>query len=127
MINPIHQQYETLYARYPHLGSKIQALWGTADCRKLLADSLISDRQGRAGFPPADAATLFNILRKHDQVFPQHNPDKPGDLPFKIFPTAKRPVPVTKNDGISLTGIVIFLIKVGVLIIVVKEVIRFLK
>ena len=126
-MNSVHVQYSAFYNKYPHLKNKIQTLWGTAECRKILSDSLLSDREGRSGFPPADAKTLFNILRKHDQLFPQHDPDKPGDLPFKIYQTAKHPVYKPENKGIDLNFIVKGLIGFGLIIIVVKEAIRFLK
>ena len=126
-MSSAHTQYETFYNKYPHLKSKIQFTWGTAECRKILSESMMSDREGRAGFPPEDAKMLFNILRKHDQLFPQHNPDKPGDPPFKIFQTAKHPVYRPENKGFDLTSIAKVLAAVGLLIIVVKEAIRFLK
>lgn len=123
-VNPNHSQYESFYSKYPHLKNKIQASWGTADCRKILSDSLLSDREGRAGFPPADAKILFNMLRNHDQLFPNHNPDKPGDLPFIIYNTPVRSAYKTQNTGIDLTTLVKVLIVVGVVIGLIKMMIK---
>lgn len=57
------------YAAYPHL-SKIDGMWGTPQCRKLLIDLLSDSRDGtRRGFEPEHASTIFRLLMEHDTDF----------------------------------------------------------
>ena len=65
-----------LYAAYPHL-SRIDDMWGTAQCRKLLLELLSDSRDGtRKGFEPEHASTIFRLLNEHDQKFDHlDNPD----------------------------------------------------
>lgn len=123
-MSSVHAQFATFYEKYPHLKRKIQFIWGTAECRKILSDTLLSDRSYRAGFPPEDAKTLFSILLKHDQLFPQHNPDQPGDMPFKVFSAAKKIVPRPAQRGIDLIFVVKVLAGLVIVLIVIKEVLR---
>lgn len=54
------------YAAYPHL-SKIDAMWGTPQCRSLLNELLSDSRDGsRRGFEPEHASTIFKLLMEHD-------------------------------------------------------------
>ncbi len=64
------------YAAYPHL-ARIDDLWGTAQCRKLLIELLTDTRNGtRRGFEPEHARTIFRLLSEHDEKFDHlDNPD----------------------------------------------------
>jgi len=65
-----------LYAAYPHL-ARIDELWGTAQCRKMLLELLSDSRDGaRKGFDPKHASTIFRLLNEHDEKFDHlNNPD----------------------------------------------------
>lgn len=57
------------YSAYPHL-SKIDGMWGTPQCRKLLIELLSDSRDGsRRGFEPEHASTIFKLLMEHDSMF----------------------------------------------------------
>jgi hypothetical protein len=60
------------FSQYPHLAQKISASWGYAECRELLV-SLISDSRGgvRSGFSHDNAKTLFALLNRHDELYPE--------------------------------------------------------
>ena len=67
------------YAAYPHL-SKIDAMWGTPQCRVLLMDLLSDSREGtRQGFPPQHASTIFRLLNEQDTQF-SHLEDDPSSV-----------------------------------------------
>jgi|GEM_PF-5408525 len=70
-----------LYEAYPHL-IRIDELWGSAECRKLLLMLLSDTRDGkRQGFPREHAATLMRLLIAHDEQFPAFD-DSFSDLGF---------------------------------------------
>jgi hypothetical protein len=122
-----HTQFTTFYEKYPHLKEKIQLTWGTAECRKIISDTLLSDRPNRAGFPQEDAKTLFNILLTHDQLFPELNPDQPGDIPFRVFSAEKKAAPLPAQRGINLFLLIKVLAGFGIVLIVLKEVLRIVR
>lgn len=64
------------FAAYPHL-ARIDEMWGTAQCRKLLLELLSDSRDGaRKGFEPEHASTIFRMLNEHDEKFNHlDNPD----------------------------------------------------
>lgn len=60
-----------LFARFPHL-SRIDSLWGSAECRRWLNELLTARREvPRRGFPREHASTLLALLVEHDRRFPQ--------------------------------------------------------
>ncbi|BAL25173.1 hypothetical protein AZKH_2873 [Azoarcus sp. KH32C] len=60
-----------LFAKFPHL-RKIEAMWGSAECRKLLFQLMTDTRGGtRQGFPKEHALTLMRLMMEHDRKFPQ--------------------------------------------------------
>lgn len=60
-----------LYQAFPHL-RRIDELWGTQQGRDYIKD-LIGDTRGgtRQGFPDEHASTILQLLREHDDLFPQ--------------------------------------------------------
>jgi hypothetical protein len=56
---------------FPHLIEKLERQWGTPECRKLLAGLLVTDREGRQGFPFDVLLAIDEIIEKHDEEFPQ--------------------------------------------------------
>lgn len=74
-------EYQTVNSKFPHIGKKLEFLWGNHECRTLLFD-LINDRRetdqvGRrhaAGFPFDVAAALLKLISIHDEVYPQFVP-----------------------------------------------------
>lgn len=61
---------EALYQRFPHL-SRIDLLWGSAECRQYIWGLLTDTRGGaRAGFPKEFAGTIMSLLMEHDRRFP---------------------------------------------------------
>lgn len=76
MTNKISEtRTEELYQRFPHL-RRIDAIWGSSECRKYLF-SLMTDTRGgtRQGFPREHAGTLMSLLMEHDRKFPQFEND----------------------------------------------------
>lgn len=123
---PFHP-FDSFYIKYPHLGAKLHSTWGTSTCRAILKESLLADRDGRAGFPPDDAKILFSLLEKHDKIYPHLNPEDSGDLPFKIATIPRKIVTAREND----TNLSLFFIKVMVgfviLLVSIKEFLILLK
>ena len=61
---------KALFERFPHL-ERVEQLWGSPECRELLADLMLDDRDGgRAGFPPESASLILLLLQEHDRQFP---------------------------------------------------------
>jgi hypothetical protein len=60
-----------LFERFPHFRS-IKSIWGSPECRKFLAGLLMDNREGtRQGFDYAATATIFALLKEHDDAFPE--------------------------------------------------------
>jgi hypothetical protein len=60
-----------LFERFPHFRS-IKSIWGSPECRKFLAGLLMDNREGsRQGFDVAATATIFALLKEHDEAFPE--------------------------------------------------------
>jgi hypothetical protein len=61
-----------LFERFPHFRS-IKAIWGSPECRKFLTGLLMDNREGtRQGFDRTASATIFELLKEHDDKFPEH-------------------------------------------------------
>lgn len=51
---------------FPHIGKKIELLWGHPELSKMLYDLLNDTREGtRQGFPPNVAGAMFRIAELH--------------------------------------------------------------
>lgn len=58
--------------KYPNIGNKIAALWGSAQLHKYLNQIIIDDRGGRQGFPQPIVSALLRIFQHHSSLVPIH-------------------------------------------------------
>lgn len=56
---------EATVQRFPHIVARINDLWASAELDDYLDNLMISDREGRQGFPPEVAGELFRLIRVH--------------------------------------------------------------
>jgi hypothetical protein len=66
-----------LFSRFPHL-RRIEAIWGTRECREFITELMSDSRGDRQGFPVEHASTLIALLMEHDEVFPQFDAVQTG-------------------------------------------------
>ena len=63
--------------RFPHIGERIAALWGSAELGLYINELFLDTRGGtRQGFPAEISRALFRLSFRHDQLFPEL-PDSP--------------------------------------------------
>jgi len=127
MFNLTTDNLDTLFKQYPHIGDKINALWGTAECRKMLVSLLSDSRDGaREGFPPAIAKEILGMLKAHDDKYPQFDTTTDIIPPFKSY---RPPVVIDRsspNDWWVLKAAAYFTVAILVLTVL-TFVIRFAK
>lgn len=109
--------------KYPHITNRIEALWGTRECRSFLLDLISDSRDGqRQGLPPEVAREVLMLITSHDEAFP--NLDDSQDYVKMTYQFAPREAPpVSANDGVVLR----FLVKMsayGVGLVLLFEVFR---
>ena len=51
--------------RFPRILARIADLWGTAELDYYLDDLMLSDREGRQGFPTDVATEFFRLIKMH--------------------------------------------------------------
>ena len=57
--------------QFPHIGRKLELLWGHKECAELLHQLLNDTRDGkRQGFPKPVGSALFKLSVLHDELFP---------------------------------------------------------
>lgn len=62
----------TINGRFPHIGRRLRASWGSRAFGDYLNDLFNDTRSGtRQGFPPEILMALFKIQCDHDQEYPQ--------------------------------------------------------
>ena len=62
-------------ASFPHVVSRVDATWGSQECRDYLVELLRqSDRINRQGFPAVAFRAIFDLLDLHDIRFPGFRP-----------------------------------------------------
>ena len=67
------KSFDLVKARYPHIGEKIAALWGTPELNTYLDGLLHDTRDGtRAGFPFEVTGAILDISERHHRDFPQY-------------------------------------------------------
>jgi hypothetical protein len=73
--------FKIIASSYPHIGCAVDAMWGSAECRKYLFDLTIDSRGGRKGFTQNALMSIYDLIVTHDKEFPQfaQNTDKWGD------------------------------------------------
>ena len=65
--------------QFPHIGRKLELLWGHKECADFLHSLFHDTRDGqRQGFPKPVASALFKLLVLHDELFPPKV--APGDI-----------------------------------------------
>lgn len=64
-------KFSLINERFPHIGHKIEKLWGQTECNAYLTE-LFTDTRGttRQGFPPDVASALFKLWQDHEDSFP---------------------------------------------------------
>ena len=63
-----------LLVSFPHILKRLEALWGSDECRQYLSGLLIPDRIDRKGFPFAVLSAIYSLLDLHDVTYPQFKP-----------------------------------------------------
>ena len=54
-----------LIEKYPHVGNRIELLWGTVDLQDYLNTLIVDERSGRKGFPHLVAGAILRIHTEH--------------------------------------------------------------
>jgi hypothetical protein len=54
-----------LVEKYPHIGNRIELLWGTVDLQNYLNTLIVDERAGRKGFPHLVAGAILRIHTEH--------------------------------------------------------------
>ena len=85
-MSSVHAQFATFYEKYPHLKRKIQFIWGTAECRKILSDTLLSDRSYRAGEVARRYSTENIVMVVDGAGWHRAQFDFPGNLRLHFLP-----------------------------------------
>ena len=69
-VNAAEGKYpQELERQFPHIFSKILALWNSPDIDKYLNDLMIDTRdQRRHGFPPDVASDILSLIMTRDKV-----------------------------------------------------------
>ena len=57
-----------LIEKFPHIGNRIELLWGTVDLQNYLNTLIVDERSGRKGFPHLVAGALLRIHTEHHKV-----------------------------------------------------------
>ncbi len=57
-----------LIEKFPHIGNRIELLWGTADLQNYLNTLIVDERGGRKGFPHLVVGALLRIHTAHYKV-----------------------------------------------------------
>ncbi|MGA8863571.1 MAG: hypothetical protein WBM09_01070 [Gallionella sp.] len=57
-----------LIEKFPHVGNRIELMWGTADLQNYLNTLIVEARSGRKGFPHLVAGALLRIHTEHYKV-----------------------------------------------------------
>ena len=58
--------FKLVNSSFPHIGKKIELLWGHPELSKMLMDLLTDTRDGtRQGFPREVAAAMFRLAEMH--------------------------------------------------------------
>ena len=70
---------QSLADQHARIADKLNSLWGTIDCTRMLDDLVFSDRPDRLGFSFEVLRELFALKEVHEASFPQltHNPNDP--------------------------------------------------
>ena len=63
------EAYQILSALYPRIYERIVSIWGSKELYDYFNALLISDREGREGFPPAVAHALMVLSRLHAKIY----------------------------------------------------------
>ena len=63
--------YQLIHGAFPHIGKKLELLWGYPEFHTFVEQLQQDTRQGsRAGFPAAILFALLNLVQTHDELFP---------------------------------------------------------
>lgn len=66
-----NEDFKVINGRFPHIGEKIAAQWGSFGLSPYINHLLTDTRNGtRQGFPKEVAIGLFRLLQLHDQQYP---------------------------------------------------------
>ncbi|MGA7594463.1 MAG: hypothetical protein WCA64_04625 [Gallionella sp.] len=66
-----------LIEKFPHVGNRIDLLWGTVDLQDYLNTLIVDERSGRKGFPHLVAGALLRIHTEHYKLIrPKLNKNK---------------------------------------------------
>lgn len=65
-------EFNSINARFPRIGQRILATWGSAAFCEY-TNELMNDKRGghRQGFPEDVVVALFRLMQEHDKQFPQ--------------------------------------------------------
>ncbi len=70
-----HIDFQLIDAAFPHIGKKLQLLWGNPEFHDFVQRLEQDTRQGaRAGFPADTLFALARLVLAHDAAFPDQAP-----------------------------------------------------
>ena len=65
-------EFNTVNSRFPRIGQRIMATWGSAKFCEYTNELMNDKREGhRQGFPEDVVVALFRLMQEHDKQFPQ--------------------------------------------------------
>lgn len=77
-------------AHFPRIAKTIEMTWGSRELEGYLARLVISDREGRQGFPPVVLGALLKISSQHAREFSFTDTGTPGADPYSHNAFRKR-------------------------------------
>lgn len=107
-----------LLPHFERIHLRIEALWGTRDCRDYLNTLLTDTRDGtRTGFPPHIAKELFRLLHEHDLAYPKFSHASDIVVPF----ICSRRAPAVAQPGFNMLKVIRFVALLLVAVVAVKR------
>ena len=74
VFDPVNQtrDFQVINSAFPHVGKKIQRLWGEPEFQALIHQLLCDSRSGsREGFPASVTQALAKLEMEHARMFPE--------------------------------------------------------
>jgi len=67
----ISAEVRLLIEQFPHIGNRIDLLWGTVDLQNYLNTLIVAERSGRKGFPHLVSGAILRIHTEHYKLIKQ--------------------------------------------------------
>lgn len=63
------EAFSTITRLYPRIARQIELLWGTEDLQHRFTRWLLTDQEGRRGWPPEASEALIELEDQHARIF----------------------------------------------------------